>query len=60
MSGSPGIKRLLFGIELTLMGIVLVAVASPGSAQEIGLAVAVVGLIVAIAGMGDDGQPHAT
>ena len=60
MSGSPGIKRLLFGIELTLMGIVLIAIASPGSAQQIGLGVAVVGLVVAIAGMGEDGRPNAT
>lgn len=60
MSGSPGIKRLLFGIELTLMGIVLIAIASPGSAQQIGLGVAVVGLIVAVTGMGDDGQHQGT
>jgi hypothetical protein len=54
MNGSQGIKRLLLGIELTLIGIVLVAVASPGSAQQIGLAVAVVGLVVALSGMGKD------
>jgi hypothetical protein len=44
-----GQRRLLFGIELTLFGLVLV-VASPGNAQ-VGVLVAVGGLVLGLTGL---------
>ena len=47
MGSESGIKRLLLGIEVTVFGGVLVLVAS-GSAGVLGLAVAAVGLAIAV------------
>ncbi len=50
MDRSRGVKRLLFGIELTLVGCLLVFISS-GSAALLGLGFAAVGFLVAFAGI---------
>ena len=54
-SGS-GIKRLLFGIEVTIVGGVLVLASSGGTADAAGLIVAFVGLLIALSGMVSEPQ----
>jgi hypothetical protein len=53
MDGMRGIKRLLLGIDITILGGVLVGSAS-GSGGVLGIIVAVGGLLVALSGMGKD------
>ena len=50
MGGTAGVKRLLFGIEITLLGGVL-ALPSSASSAALGLLVAAVGLLVALWGL---------
>jgi hypothetical protein len=54
VTGTRGIKRLLLGIELTMVGIALVLAGSSGSGQLPGLVVAALGLVFALSGMAED------
>ena len=56
MGSGSGIKRLLFGIEVTIVGGVLVLASSGGTADAAGLIVAVVGLLIALSGMVSEPQ----
>ncbi len=53
MDSTRGVKRLLLGIQLTVLGGVLVLAAS-GSAGAIGPVVAGAGFVVALTGMASD------